>query len=62
MARTPAPQMPTPKQIEDAHAAVCRLHPGARIVRVGPNGVEFEYPDRGKPAPDPRWDNQPFSA
>lgn len=37
--------MPTERQIQEAHKAVATLHPGARIARVGPEGVTFEYPD-----------------
>ena len=47
MARPLAPSMPTPAQIEQAVAAVRQLHPEARVKRIGPDGVEFDYP----PAP-----------
>ncbi len=40
--------MPTEKQIRDAVEVVTKLCPGARIVRVGPDGVEFDYPDEAK--------------
>ena len=45
MSRPSAPQMPTERQIQEAHKTVATLHPGARIARVGPEGVTFEYPD-----------------
>ncbi|MBU2963364.1 hypothetical protein KO516_21560 [Citreicella sp. C3M06] len=43
MAKTAAPSMPTPRQIEDAWKAVKSLDPSARIVSVGPDGVKFDY-------------------
>ncbi|KAB2543272.1 hypothetical protein AL035_02060 [Salipiger aestuarii] len=43
MAKTAAPAMPTPRQIEDAWKAVKALDPAARIVSVGPDGVKFDY-------------------
>ena len=43
MTRPKAPSMPTEAQIQQALKTVASLHPGARIVRVGPEGVEFEY-------------------
>lgn len=52
--------MPTERQIQEAHKAVASLYPGARIARVGPEGVTFEYPDTRKQASN--WDNKPFSA
>lgn len=60
MARPSAPSMPTERQINDALKAVATLHPGARIVRVGPEGITFEHPESGRQA-DP-WDGKPFSA
>lgn len=48
MSRPAAPSFPTPKQISDTNETVARLYPHARIARVGPNGVEFEYPDSAK--------------
>jgi len=60
MARPSAPSMPTERQIQEAHKAVASLYPGARIARVGPEGVTFEYPDTRKQASN--WDNKPFSA
>ncbi|GGG59891.1 hypothetical protein GCM10011415_02340 [Salipiger pallidus] len=50
MAKATAPSMPTPRQIQDAFEAVRALHPGARIVSVGPDGVKFDYAD-GTAAP-----------
>lgn len=60
MARPAAPSMPTERQIQDAFNAVALVHPGARIVRVGPEGITFEYPEGRKQA-DP-WHGKPFSA
>lgn len=48
MARPRSPSMPTQAQIEQAFAVVRALHPEARIKKVGPDGVEFDYP----PAPE----------
>jgi hypothetical protein len=45
MARTPAPSMPTEKQVRDAFEVVCILCPGARIKSTGPEGVTYFYPD-----------------
>lgn len=60
MARPSAPSMPTERQIQDALKAVSSAHPGARIVRVGPEGVTFEYPE-GRAASD-IWAHKPFAA
>lgn len=60
MARPAAPAMPTERQIQDAFKAVALVHPGARIARVGPEGVSFEYPEGRKQAD--AWQNRPFSA
>lgn len=60
MARPAAPSMPTERQIQDAHKAVTLLHPAARIARVGPEGVTFEYPEGRKHADN--WQSKPFSA
>ncbi|MBT8152721.1 hypothetical protein KMP13_02180 [Epibacterium ulvae] len=55
--------MPTDKQIRDANASVVELHPRARIKSVGPNGIEFEYPDPKDAANDNAdWSGKPFSA
>lgn len=59
MSRPSAPSMPTERQIQEAHKAVASLFPGARIVRVGPEGVTFEYPEGHKQAG--KWANRPFS-
>ena len=45
MPRTRAPSMPTSTQIAEAHKHVSGIHPDARIRRVGPDGIEFVYPD-----------------
>lgn len=45
MARTPAPSMPTEKQVRDAYKIVRTLCPGARIKSTGPEGVTYVYPD-----------------
>lgn len=45
MSRTPAPSMPTEKQVRDAFKTVTTLCPGARIKSVGPDGVTYFYPD-----------------
>lgn len=60
MSRRAAPSMPTQRQIHDALKAVTILHPGARIARVGPEGVTFEYPE-GRRQSD-TWQNKPFTA
>lgn len=52
MPRTAAPSMPTERQIRDALKAVALVHPDARIARVGPEGVTFEYPGNGMTAPN----------
>lgn len=55
-----SPSLPTPKQIRDVHDAVSALHPGARIIRIGPEGLTFEYPDTTKPA-SVAWEGRAFS-
>lgn len=60
MSRPSAPSLPTAKQIRDAHAAVVALHPGARVVRIGPDGVAFDYPDTATPSAD-TWAGKPFA-
>lgn len=47
MSRPAAPSMPTEKQVREAHAIVASLHPGAKILRVGPDGVTFDYGGQG---------------
>ena len=63
MSRPSAPSMPTERQIREAYEVVTALHPGARIVRVGPEGVVFDYPSReGRGAADAAaWEGKPFS-
>lgn len=62
MSRPSAPSMPTESQIQDVHKIVAELYPGARIVRVGPEGVSFDYPDTKAPAaPADGWTGSPFS-
>lgn len=60
MSRPSAPSMPTERQIHDAQKAVASINPGARIARVGPEGVTFEYPE-GRRQSD-TWQNKPFTA
>lgn len=54
-----APSMPTKRQIEEAYKAARELCPGARIKGVGPEGVIFEYPEKG--ASIDEWEGKPFS-
>lgn len=61
MARPSAPALPTKHQIRETFDVVSALHPGARISRVGPEGVEFTYPDATTNA-DGNWHGKPFSA
>ena len=58
MSRPAAPSMPTERQIQDVYKAVAALQPDVRIKSVGPEGVEFDYPDT-KTA-EPKWSGQPF--
>lgn len=58
MPRPSAPSMPTARQIQEAHETVCALYPAARIARVGPEGVTFDYPEAS--AGDARYANLPF--
>jgi hypothetical protein len=60
MSRPAAPSMPTERQIKEAHEIVASLFPGARIKRVGPDGIEYDYPDTK--GGDPKWSGQPFGA
>ena len=60
LARPSAPSMPTERQIQDAHKTVASLYPGARIKRVGPGGVDFDYPD--VKASDGEWAGKPFAS
>lgn len=59
MARPAAPSLPTEKQILDAYKAVSSLHPDAKILRVGPDGVTFDYGDKAGAS---GWEDRPFSA
>ena len=61
MARPAAPSLPTPDQIRKAYEVVAKLHPGARIERVGPKGITFAYPDTIAQAAT-QWEGKPFSA
>lgn len=61
MSRTPAPSMPTERQIQEALKTVSTLHPGVRIARVGPDGVTFDYHDKTA-SKDESWRGKPFSA
>lgn len=59
MPRPSAPSMPTERQVIEAHKTVTALHPKARIKCIGPDGVQFDYPDNPATASD--WDDRPFS-
>lgn len=59
MSKPAAPSMPTKHQIEVAHNAVKALYPTARIKVVGPEGVQFDYPDQ---VSDGSYHGRPFSA
>lgn len=61
MPRRPAPAIPTPDQIRSAHKTVAELIPGARIAKVGPDGISFDYPDATTPNAS-EWRGKPFSA
>ncbi len=60
MGKPAAPSMPTKHQIEEVHNAVKALHPTARIKGVGPDGVQFDYPDHA--SSNDTWHDRPFSA
>ncbi|WP_172332454.1 hypothetical protein [Mangrovicoccus sp. HB161399] len=64
MSRPSAPSMPTKTQIEAVHAIVLKISPGARISRVGPDGVFFDYPgDKSSDQGDGgNWSGKPFAA
>jgi len=51
--------MPTRLQIEEAYKAARNLCPDVRIKCVGPDGVIFEYPEKG--AASDAWEGKPFS-
>ena len=59
MPRPSAPSMPTENQIKEAFKVVKALSPGARIARVGPEGVVFDYPDTAQP--DSQYRGRPFA-
>lgn len=59
MSRPSAPSMPTENQIKEVHKVVAALSPGARIARVGPEGVAFEYPDTAQSSD--QYSGQPFA-
>jgi hypothetical protein len=61
MGNRPAPSLPTPKQIRDVHEIIAELYPGARIAKVGPEGITFIYPDAPVISGD-QWRGKPFSA
>lgn len=60
MSKPAAPSMPTKRQVHEAHKAVTAVCPSARIKSVGPDGVEFDYPDRD--ALNEEWRGRPFGA
>lgn len=60
MSRPSAPSMPTERQVQETHKVVTALYPSARIKSVGPDGVEFEYPDQAAQAAE--WAGRPFAA
>ncbi|MDK3019834.1 hypothetical protein [Pseudodonghicola flavimaris] len=53
--------MPTERQIQEALKIVSSMYPDARIARVGPDGVTFDYQDKAAPK-DEGWNGKPFSA
>ena len=60
MSKPAAPSMPTERQIKEAHAIAASLNPGARVARVGPDGVTFDYPDQTAALSE--WQGKPFGA
>lgn len=63
MGRRPSAPMPTAKQIREANEAVQAVCPGARILRVGPDGVTYTYPgEAANTAAADDWQGRPFSA
>ena len=54
-----SPSMPTKRQIEEAFQVTRNLCPSVRIKGVGPDGVIFEYPEKG--AASDEWEGKPFS-
>lgn len=59
MSRPAAPKMPTAEQIKRAFEVANQLHPGARILTIGPDGVTFEYPSG--PTSKKDWEGKPLS-
>ena len=60
MARQPASGMPTKEQVLRALQIARQSDPSARVRRIGPDGVEFEYGPPGglaasEPAPLDAW-------
>ena len=55
-----SPSMPTKRQIEEAYLTARNLCPGIRIKGVGPEGVTFEYPEKG--TGNDEWYGTPFSS
>lgn len=63
MPRPKSPSMPTEQQIKSVIASVCAQAPGARVRRVGPDGIQFAYPDEstsGKNDPSHNDNDPPF--
>ena len=61
MPRQTAPALPTEKSIEMALQVVRKSFPNARIKRIGPEGVEFDYPNDA-PVSDSEYRGKPFGA
>lgn len=54
-----SPSMPTTRQIKEVCKVTQQLYPNARIKRIGPDGVDFDYPD--KVEVQDIWSGKPFS-
>lgn len=61
MPRTAATSIPTSRQIQETHKTVVSIHPDARISRVGPDGIVFEYPADARKQGS-QFEGKPFSA
>ena len=59
MPRPSAPSMPTEKQFIDAFRVAKELCPGVLLKRIGPDGIELEYPTDQRMKTD--WEGKPFS-
>lgn len=59
MAKPAAPPMPTERQVKEIYNIVIALNPKARIKSIGPDGVQFDYPENAATASE--WDDRPFS-